>query len=133
MGYGIDIKCNECEYSKEYLLGMGMAFSSHEALIESLPKNKRDKALELLKIEGTESLLGSYFVYQCDDCKSVQNIFDLQILDKDKNVLFKSFDDCPKCKKPRRQLNYRDNKLKRYRCPKCKSDNIDFNEGMMWD
>jgi archaellum component FlaF (FlaF/FlaG flagellin family) len=49
MGTTLKIICESCGHSKEYMLGVGMIYSSLENVIEEVHPAKRDYVLSLLK------------------------------------------------------------------------------------
>ena len=76
MGEGLFIKCKDCEFEKEYLLGEGFLFSSFESVMELLPHRQYTRAKEILDInQNTTQNFDGYAIYQCDSCASVQNTF----------------------------------------------------------
>lgn len=134
MGEGVLIKCKDCEFENEYMLGEGFLFSSFESVIELLPQKKYLSAKEILKNnQNTKKNFGGYEVYQCENCASTQNIFFIEIKDKDNKVLFTSINKCSKCNMHRTKLNKNNDILINYKCPKCKSNKIDMGMSMMWD
>ena len=134
MGDGLLIRCKDCEYEKEFIFGVGFLFSSFESVLELLPHRKYIFAKEIIKNNKyIKTEYDGYEVYQCETCASVQNIFFLQISDENDQVLISSINKCSRCKKYRKKLNKKNNKLKNYICPKCKSKNLYYDESMLWD
>ena len=131
---GFYFKCDDCGHDDEYLFGIGFVFSSLENVIELLPGRKWQAANDLYKNnKEAEFIYDGYEVYQCEKCASVQNTFLVEAKDKNNNILFSSVNKCGRCKKPRKKIKHTETEIKNFKCPKCKSTNLSYKEGIMWD
>ena len=134
MESGFYFKCNKCYHDNEYLFGIGFLFSSLESVINLLPDRKRHIAKNLFENNKEVKFnYGGYEVYQCEKCASVQNTFLVEAKDKNNNLLFSSVNNCWRCKKPRKKIKHTENEIKNFKCPKCKSTDLTYMPGKMWD
>ena len=134
MGSGFYFKCNKCDHDNEYLFGIGFLFSSLESVIDLLPGKKLQMAKDLYENnKEAEFTYDGYEVYQCEKCASVQNTFLVEARDKNKKILFSSVNNCSRCKQPRKKIKHTETEIKNFKCPKCKSDDLTYMPGVMWD
>ena len=135
MGTGNLIKCNKCSYEKEFMLGYGMLYGDVDRVVSFLDKKNRDRATEVMK-ENHQNYTFDFegrAIFQCRKCFSVEENEYIVIRDKEKKLLFRTYSECKKCKIKRRKLPMRDEIVKEFYCPKCKTDSVEVHTGIMWD
>lgn len=149
MGQSFVIKCAECGYKKDFMLGIGMLYSpanvegfdSEFAILPSLIKSK--KTLEFVKCllnekHGRFADNYGHDLYHCSKCGEFYERFFYHI-DHD-NGSFEPTFKCPKCKVLLNKFvadeDDRGNiDLSPFPCPKCGRNGLiqDVNSMVCWD
>lgn len=154
MGIGYVINCNECDYSKEFMIGIGMMHSPHRlldfnseyALLPCIIESKKIISyIEYLLSEKNASISSGYGyeIYRCSKCNEFYSEFFLQLDYEEGNyeVEYK----CKECNILLNRIAYnvqgsfgRSTKqinLKNYPCPKCSKYSLyeDKRYGFLWD
>ena len=151
MGYGIDIKCNKCEYTKSELMGIGRMYSPENIidfnnefnLLPSLIRSKKTVATIKNLVAKHDARLANKYGhdrYHCHKCKLFYNRFYLH-LDYNKGSFEPEYN-CTKCQSPLERLDPdaedKNADVKDYswgKCPKCEKGFLYEEFGLMinWD
>lgn len=135
MGTGNFIKCNQCSFEKEYLLGWGMMYGDFERVVSFLDKKNRDRANEVMREHhpNYSYKFDGRTLFQCRKCYSVSENEYIVIWNKEKKIIFRTLSECKKCKIKRRKLPMKQEVVQNFYCPKCHSNNVEVYPGMNWD
>ncbi len=137
MGASFGISCRECDYTKDFITGIGMMYSyqnlidfdSEFALLPALIKSKKTLAYIKGLLSEKNAVIAGYGheIYHCPKCSEFFGRFYMH-LDYD-NGSFEVEYKCTKCKSPLKQIEYDSIKvdgweekkinLANYFCPKC--------------
>lgn len=154
MGSSIGIRCSECDYAKNFRVGVGMMynsenladFESEDALIPDLIPSKEtvETIRELLEEKNGEiSEDYRHEVYHCPGCGEFFERFFLHI-DHDRGS-FEIKYPCPRCDTDLEPVEYvfvmedgwevKKIDLGQYPCPRCGKDSLyeDGGEMILWD
>ena len=151
MGFGFSIKCKNCDYSKEFMLGIGMAYNpdrimDFDSIYAFLPGliNSEDTIAEIryLVKDKNAKLSGNYGnrIYHCPKCNILIGKFYFQLEHDDGS--FEIEYKCSSCKTVLKQVGnrsgrYSENNLniKKYPCPRCGKHSLyeDTSCGINWD
>jgi len=147
MGSSVTIKCKECNYTKSFITGAGMMYSTQRlmdfesefALLPDVIQSKKtvSKIKELLSEHGAV-IADNYGhrIYHCTKCGEFHERFFIH-LDYDDGSFEVDYK-CPKCKANLSPINKWEEKainLKKYPCPKCGKHGLyeDFEDYVLWD
>lgn len=131
MGQGLTIKCKSCGTQENYFLGVGMMYFPLENVLDSvIPKRRREKVREVLRLAGEDSSEYSHELYACPKCETLHCRFYLKI-SKDEKILFETKFRCGKCRNALIAVSNED--VSRYRCSDCGKKTISSFVGLMWD
>ena len=138
MGQSFGISCRECDYTKNFRIGIGMMYSPYSlrdfdsefALLPSLIRSKKTLAhiKKLLEEENAEIADGyGHEIYRCPKCGDFHGRFYLR-LEYDGGSYEVEYK-CPNCKTGLKLIDYDINEvegwqekeinLENYPCPKC--------------
>lgn len=154
MGSSYGISCRECDYSKDFMIGIGMMynpyslrdFDSEFALLPHLIRSKKSLAYikKLLNEKNAEIADGyGHEIYRCPKCGEFHGRFYLR-LEYDGGSYEVEYK-CPKCKAGLKLIDYDINEvegwqekkinLEKYPCPKCGNFSLyeDGNGLILWD
>jgi len=136
MGTGYIIECNNCSFTKEVDVGVGMMHGTSDACI--LSTSKKDQAI-IKEITSKDKKavfdIGGYSVFKCSKCSSLSNKFHIKV-NLDDKILFDNNPNCRNCKIKMDLLIVDEDQMKIIgieNCPKCKNDKITINQSMLWD
>lgn len=130
MGEGFAVTCSSCGWTREYMLGVGMAYYSLEAVLDkAVHWRQRGKMRELL--EGSKPDFADYEhrLFTCPRCETLYERFYV-ILVKVNSVLYESRFRCPRC---RGRLVPGDGDIARYRCRSCGEKTLRITGEILWD
>ncbi|WP_312652593.1 hypothetical protein [Proteiniclasticum sp.] len=143
MGSSYQIKCKNCDYTKELLVGIGMMYSPERVLDVSskfalLPELVKSKVM-LEKIEkflneadGEIAADYGHEVYYCSKCKDFHGKFHIKLSSKDSSLEIEH--QCPNCRIELNRLDLNHINITSYPCPICgKHSLIEDNGGILWD
>jgi DNA-directed RNA polymerase subunit RPC12/RpoP len=136
MGTGISIICQNCGYEKDFMLGIGMMYSSLEKVIDLSPHRK--KILDILQNHIVikdefrwDNPFYEHRLYRCSSCNQLHERFYVKIEYDDKKVYETKFK-CPKCKNELKAVE--DEKdVKKHPCPECNNKKLFIQEMVLWD
>jgi len=129
MGSILKISCESCNHSKEYMLGVGMIYSSLENVIEEVQTAKRGYVLSLLKRKDLIKTDYSHSLFACPKCEILYDRFSYKIVYGNNEVLESEYN-CSRCKT--KLILAREN-VSKYRCPKCNTYSLKKEKIMIWD
>lgn len=153
MGSSYGIRCTECDYEKQFMIGVGMRYSpdnlqyvdSKFSLLPSLIRSKKTLSLvrELIKEKkGRISKEYGHKIFVCNKCGEFYERFAYQVkyeggffvpeykCTKCKAVLYEAEDIKTDAKEHGEGIN-----LPKYHCPKCGKQSLieDCSAVIMWD
>lgn len=147
MGHSFGIKCNECDYTKSFRMGIGMMYSpyalidfdSEFALLPYLIPSKKTHQLVRNLIENKNGSFADGYehsIYRCSKCGEFYGRFFFHI-DHDDG----SFEPAYKCTKCKKTLDlfelpqHGQADLSLYPCPQCGKKSLaeDYSSMLLWD
>jgi hypothetical protein len=131
VGHGVTSSCKICNHAEEFILGVGMMYSSLENVLDTVVHWRyRTKISEILiqhKLATTEY---SHELYICPACEIIFERFYIKISQFDK-VLYESSFCCNKCKCILNKTS--PEFVDRSRCKKCHARELYWSSGLLWD
>lgn len=153
MGSSFGIKCKECDYEKQFKLGIGMMYSpgnledvdSEFSLLPYLIKSKKRLNLVRGLLKDKNGRIGEFYghkLFVCSKCRAFYERFSFKI-DYDGGTFVSEYK-CSKCKVLLREVEYiksndgRSEEIidfSKYACPKCGNYSLFEDQTMMvmWD
>ncbi|WP_078552252.1 hypothetical protein [Bacillus alkalicellulosilyticus] len=132
MGTGIRARCNDCWYSRSFMLGVGMHHSTLENCIGCVNKNSQRKINDLLT---SNELVEYKFEYVLAHCQSCFTLMDRPLLKLTlaNNQTYQSDLVCKSCR--RKQLKVIEpSELENIPCPSCRKTGAMKGENdLLWD
>ncbi|MGB2963677.1 MAG: hypothetical protein WBB69_06790 [Anaerolineales bacterium] len=128
MGDLFSLCCQDCGYSVELMLGVGMMFTTPENLPRMVSKSRREKVQELLKREDLTRVQYSYDLFFCPKCNLQASRLNFQI-EFGEGEVYQPYFLCSRC---RTRLVIDTNPHQRRPCPYCGSEDVYYNIGE-WD
>jgi len=128
MGYLFSLYCQDCGFSQELRLGVGMLFLGSENLVPMLPKGKREKVRELLMRPGATLTSCSYDLFLCPKCDLQASRLNFQI-NFGEGEVYQPYFRCSLC---RTRLVEDEYPRLLDHCPKCGSRYVVTGSGI-WD
>ena len=130
MGQGIVVGCGNCGREVTYALGIGMAYSSLEAVIDAeVHWRQRAKIREILKTAEPDTEDYERRLYACPKCETLYSRFYIS-LRRNNARLYESMFRCPKC---RVSLVPAEEDISLYRCQNCGKQTLECVGHLMWD
>jgi hypothetical protein len=146
MGSGFGIDCEDCNYSWEFNVGSGMMWNP---TLDNLKSNflSFDQAMDLdFQLLGRLPDTVDFYagIFYCKKCLFIQGRFHYHLeVQQGENII--SAHKCSRCRRELTQIKDPDTdeleieELRKMsselnlKCKKCKSHNISFGEGLLWD
>ena len=127
MGGSYEVSCKECDYTKRFMIGIGMMYSpqnivdldSEFALLTDLIRSKKTLAHIRELLNEKKAVLADGYghkVYRCPKCGEFYERFCIRLNYEDGS--FEVEYKCPKCKTALKPFKG-DIVLEKYPCPKC--------------
>lgn len=143
MGSGIYALCQNCGYKRNFNLGVGMAYSSLENVIDLVPSKDRELVLDILRNHKVIQCAYWHRLFRCQSCNRLYGRFYVRI-EYDNNKVYELKFNCSKCKTELQVVdaveileNMEDELdeegLKNYPCPKCGKTELSFHMDILWD
>ena len=152
MGHGLILKCDACGAEEGYTLGIGMMYSSLEAVLDIVvPRGKRRKIRALLDYDGLVKTKYEHQLYTCPRCETLHERFFILIRQqpllkhqkKGVEMSLSEFMEASKfktvyrsrfrCGTCRAGLVYAREGWNAYRCRNCGSKSLVEMPGLCWD
>ena len=134
MGHGNSVICKDCNYEREFMLGVGMRYGTLSNIVEFMDKKSRDEVLKILQEDPDPNYeTHGHCVYQCRECFSIQEKLHLLIYNKEGKIIYRSQSKCSKCKIKRRRILEKNELLHQIICPKCKTKELTVSVDLLWD
>ena len=130
MGYGILITCKNCDYSKEFELGIGENYSSLEVVQKQLHYTRRSKVKEILENHDVKGTDYAHELYHCPICHSLYEQFYIKIV-YDNNQIYETGFGCSNCGKVLKRLREED--VPKYPCCNCGEFTLKVERSFYWD
>jgi DNA-directed RNA polymerase subunit RPC12/RpoP len=133
MGNGITVSCQTCSYKKTFMLGVGMAYSSLENVLDCvINKTVRAHIFNLLKNHYVNQEEFYRALFRCKNCDSLYERFYVE-LHYDDGQIFKTEFYCSKCEKPLTKVKNEEKRIPLLPCPNCRNKTLNVREDMLWD
>lgn len=139
MGESFSTHCQSCDDYKQFLIGVGMIYSSIEDLLFVYPtilrKNVRTNVQEILKGNTILSEDMYHAVYLCQKCETLHSRFYLKFECEDGQHFETKFQ-CPDCRGKLVGLTESEQRaidVRKFRCRKCRKKNLFPDLGPLWD
>ncbi|MFW2437795.1 MAG: hypothetical protein ACN4GR_00320 [Arenicellales bacterium] len=129
MGQGIITKCTTCHDEKEYLLGVGMMYSSLKNVTGGIHWINRRKIDEFSQNGTVISEQFEHRLYFCEKCLTPHSRFWIR-LEREGGEVFETVFKCPKC---RSRMIQGDLDFTKYVCSLCGMKTLSAIGKMMWD
>ena len=129
MGQGYSFKCSKCDYTLEYMQGIGFLHPMEaEKMLTAMQQGKFGKRfMEAANKAAGPAVEFSRELYKCEECGELRPDLQIDLLDGDKVILSKRRV-CGKCRS-QMSIVKSDHGLKR---PKCKSKLV-IGDMLLWD
>ena len=129
MGQGYSFKCEKCDYTLDFMQGIGFLYPMEAAeMLTAMQQGKFGKRfMEAAHKAAAPSVEFSRELYRCKECGELRPDLQIDLLDGDKVILSKRHV-CGKCRSQMSMVK----SPRGLKCPKCKSKLV---EGAMllWD
>ena len=129
MGQGFSCKCEKCDYTLEYIQGIGYLYPLEaEKMLTEMQQGKFGKRfMEAANKATAPKVEFSHELYRCGKCGELRPDLKIALYDGDKLIMSKRHV-CGECRRQMSMLkSYRDLK-----CPKCKGKLV-IGDMIMWD
>lgn len=143
MGEGFSVQCQVCDYSKEFMLGVGMAYGSLENVFNNIHHTRRAKILDLLNNhelpvyidDYTRNPLYEHLLYSCSKCHELYERFYVKILfgDEGQEETYETVFSCGKCKEPLSKASEKKKDIEKRKCPSCGAKKLKKKNQFFWD
>lgn len=129
MGQGYSYKCKNCNYTLEYLQGVGFMFIMEaEKLLSDMQTGKMGKRFMIAANEASlPEVEHSRELYICDECGELRPDMKLELRDAGKLLLVKQHR-CGRCR-TRMRIVKKNEKIK---CPNCGKPLV-IGDMLLWD
>ena len=129
MGQGFSYKCDKCDYTLEFMQGIGFLYPMEaEKMLTEMRQGKFGKTfMDAANNATAPSVEFSCELYKCAKCGELRPDLKIDLLDGDKVILSKRHI-CGKCRGKMRLVKSH----RCLKCPKCKSKLITGNM-ILWD
>ncbi|MBI1321455.1 MAG: hypothetical protein GC168_21255 [Candidatus Hydrogenedens sp.] len=137
MGSQYDITCPECGYRQRLHLGVGMAYTSIEAVIDLVPHALREPVLQA--IQQNPAGVGDFrhALYCCSDCQRRAGRFYFQVTDAGGRVIEPEYH-CSRCRctltrEAEADAPDLDDAPQDWPCPECGHQGLHSALTVLWD
>ena len=129
MGQGYLLRCSECRYEEEFVLGVGFMFvQENERIKEAIQEGKLGKKFQNLAIEVPGfSVKHGRKIFVCEKCGELREEMYIAMYDGDKLLLEKGY----RCSGCRGKMAPSDD-VKKLKCPHCGKP-LTATVSLMWD
>lgn len=124
MGNGVIIRCNNCHFSQEFLLGTGSYLPQLEEILKTSDEKCRRIVRQMNEVYPIEKYTVVRHLFYCSDCK---NIIDKSILKVEfsEGISYEEEIFCSNCSsKLRKVIDY--NEIKDIACPECRLEALTY-------
>lgn len=129
MGHGITIHCESCDYYANFILGIGMMYSSLERVISEVSPARREKVKNLLQRKDIQSVDYEHKLFICPKCNNLAQHFDFSIT-YNQGQVYQPYFRCPTC---HMKLVPLEEPVTSTPCPECGQLTLVEEMTMLWD
>jgi DNA-directed RNA polymerase subunit RPC12/RpoP len=130
MGHGITVECGNCHKSKEYILGVGMAFDSLQNVTSSLRYPELREVEEIVNNHSVKQTNFFHELYLCEKCYRIYARFHARIdYDEDKSYITEY--ECSKCGELLKSIS--EERIPSIPCANCGKKALKFRLTLLWD
>ena len=133
MGDSIRFSCNNCDYSAEFMLGVGMMYFSLENVLDSAVNSEMQRGIirDILEHHKVDEVQYEHAVYRCSHCDALTEGFFVKIL-YDHISKYQITYHCPGCGRQMQHIK-RPQSIKGP-CPSCHEKTLVVSPGgINWD
>ena len=130
MGHGILVSCENCQYSKEFELGVGMQYLSLENVQNQIHYTRRTKVKEILGNHDIKDTDYAHELYHCRSCHSLYERFHIKIL-YDNNQIYETAHACSMCGKI--LVRIKEEEVSKMPCCSCGGCSLKVEMAFYWD
>ena len=129
MGQGHTLRCEQCEYSIEYLQGVGfMFYKEAEDILSDMKAGKMGKGfMEAANNAATPTINHSRELYRCMKCGELRPDMKIALCDGE-TVIKEKQHVCGKCRSKMHVVR----NIEKVKCPQC-SNRLVLAGGLFWD
>lgn len=131
MGFRLDVKCQNCAYRKEFMLGVGFHQPSLENIIDTMKGKRKREMNEILQNHEVVNTNSFRTLFQCINCDSLSDKLFIKII-YDGNKEYETVHKCSRCKDEMRMLGA-DVDITTLPCPECKKKGLNKEITLWWD
>lgn len=131
MGIGFGVRCSNCFYQKEFLLGIGMHYPLFEECLERVHYKTRGKIKAVIGSQEVHRYSYEKDLIHCENCNNLYSRPMVTFTYGD-NQTFTTSKRCSRCGSDGRIVeDYEE--INGMRCSKCKEGNLSQSYHIMWD
>lgn len=130
MGDRYEIRCSNCDYHKEADFGVGMLYSSLEAILDIIHYRRRREIQAIIDNYEIRSSEYRHAAFGCPNCHSIYNRLYIRILYGNSGVYETRFK-CRHCRNVLNELTPED--VSKRPCPVCGERSLSVEMTMNWD
>lgn len=131
MGNGIVIYCENCNYSKNILVGAGEAYSDIENVLSMLNERYQRQITKILSNHDIKQRNFYKAMYVCIGCGSFDSKLYVQITYDDEKEFITNYI-CLDCEYELQKIDDYTT-IKNYSCPECKKKTLSSEMNILWD
>jgi len=129
MGECIETVCKQCGEWREYMLGVGMSYSSLEEVMQYTRGNARNALREITTNHSINNADYEHALYACPSCNTLHERFRVMVKYDGDRVFETSF----RCGKCRKCLVMATRPIDTYKCSHCGRQALEESPGKLWD
>ncbi len=130
MGQGIIVQCENCSDSNEYMIGVGMMYSSLKKVVDFLDYSKKKRVKSILESNEVIDSDYSHELYHCSHCNAITEHFYLRV-NYATNQVYETLYICGKCRVNLNKIEI--DALLQLPCSKCGGKKLKADENILWD
>jgi len=131
MGIGLTISCRHCHWKDNYIVGVGMLYSSLESVLGAVHHSERESVRDLLENHEIDHDATEYGhkIFVCPKCGALRNRFYYKIFYGPGKVCESVFT-CGRCRSRMAEV---DSDIGYHACPRCGERGLSSEVTENWD
>ena len=129
MGQGYSFECSKCDYTLEFIQGIGFSYLLEaDKMLTSMQQGRFGKRfMEAANKATAPSVAFSRELYRCEECGELSPDLQMDLLDGGEVILSKKHV-CGKCRSSMKLVK----SMRTLKCPKCKAKLVE-GDVIFWD